>query len=339
MPGPEAAGADRLSNALDRIWYGGSLLRWLLAPLSALFWLVSSVRRLAYRWGLLRSVRLPVAVLVVGNLSVGGTGKTPLVIWLASHLQALGHRPGILSRGYGGTSTAYPRLVAADSDPAVVGDEPLLLSQRAGCPVAVDPDRARAGQWLLQERGCDVLIADDGLQHYRLARDLEIVVIDGQRRLGNGWVLPAGPLRETASRLHSVDLVVVNGDARPGELAMRLAPSDLVAVKDPAVRRPLATLGGQAVHAIAGIGNPERFFGLLRGQGAVVEARAFPDHHPFSAQDIEPPGDAPVIMTEKDAVKCERFAGVRHWMLPVEAVPDPLFVERLDRRLTELLDG
>ncbi len=298
----------------ERIWYGGSSLRWLLAPLSVLFWLLSGVRRLSYRWGLLRSVRLPVPVVVVGNLSAGGTGKTPLVIWLARELRELGHRPGILSRGYGGT-TRYPRLVTPDAEPAAVGDEPLLLSRRAGCPVVVDPDRVRAGRWLLAQEGCDVLIADDGLQHYRLARDLEIVVIDGGRRLGNGWVLPAGPLRETASRLRSVDLVVVNGDARGGELAMRLVPSDLVSLRDPAVRRPLATLAGQPVHAVAGIGNPERFFALLRDQGAVVDARVFPDHHGFSRQDIEPAGD------------------------PVEAVPDPLFAERLHRRLTELLDG
>ncbi|MCU0970695.1 MAG: tetraacyldisaccharide 4'-kinase [Gammaproteobacteria bacterium] len=324
---------------LERLWYGRSALRWLLAPLSALFWTVSTARRAAYRWGLLRSVRLPVPVLVVGNLSAGGTGKTPLVIWLAGHLQGLGRRPGILSRGYGGASDAYPRLVAPDSDPAAVGDEPLLLSRRAGCPVVVDPDRVRGGRRLVEREGCDVLIADDGLQHYRLARDLEIAVIDGRRRLGNGWVLPAGPLRETASRLRSVDLVVVNGDAAPGELAMRLVPSELVSVEDPARRRPLESLAGQTVHAVAGIGNPERFFALLRSHGAVVEGRAFPDHHRFHARDIEAPGDEPVIMTEKDAVKCERFAGARHWMLPVEAVPDPQFAERLDRRLTELLDG
>jgi tetraacyldisaccharide 4'-kinase len=324
---------------LEPVWYGASPLRWLLAPLSAVFWLVSWLRRLAYRRGLLQSIRLPVPVVVVGNLSAGGTGKTPLVIWLAAHLRERGHRPGILSRGYGGKSAAYPHLVTPDSDPVVVGDEPLLLSRRAGCPVVVDPDRARAGQWLLQREGCDVLIADDGLQHYRLARDLEIAVIDGRRRLGNGWVLPAGPLRETASRLRSVDLVVVNGEARPDELAMRLEPSELVAVHDARRRRPLATLAGQAVHAVAGIGNPERFFDLLRSQGALVDARPFPDHHAFAARDVEPAGDGPVIMTEKDAVKCERFAGARHWMLPVEAVPDPLFVERLDRRLAELLDG
>jgi tetraacyldisaccharide 4'-kinase len=324
---------------LERLWYGRSALRWLLAPFSALFWLVSTLRRVAYRSGLLRSVRLPAPVVVVGNLSAGGTGKTPLVIWLAAHLQRRGLRPGILSRGYGGRSPAYPRLVTPDADPAAVGDEPLLLSRRAGCPVVVDPDRARAGRWLLEHEGCDVLIGDDGLQHYRLARDLEIAVIDGRRRLGNGWVLPAGPLRETASRLRSVDLVVINGEARPGELGMRMAPSDLVSVVDRGVRRPLATIAGRSVHAIAAIGNPERFFALLRGHGAIVKARAFPDHHPYTVQDVEPPGDDPVIMTEKDAVKCERFAGARHWMLPVEAVPDPLFAERLDRRLTELLDG
>ena len=318
---------------LERLWYGRSALRWLLAPLSALFWMVSTARRAAYRRGLLRSVRLPVPVLVVGNLSAGGTGKTPLVIWLARHLQGLGRRPGILSRGYGGTSYAYPRLVAPDSDPAAVGDEPLLVSRRAGCPVVVDPDRVRGGRWLVEREGCDVLIADDGLQHHRLARDLEIAVIDGRRRLGNGWVLPAGPLRETASRLRSVDLVIVNGDAGPGELAMRLVPSELVSVEDPARRRPLESLAGQAVHAVAGIGNPGRFFATLRELGLEFVPHAFPDHHAWTARDLDFDACDCVLMTEKDAVKCRAFGRDDLVALRVQARIDPRLADLLSARI------
>lgn len=326
-------------RAIERIWYGGSALAWPLLPLAALFWLVVTLRRTAYRRGLLASHRLPAPVLVVGNLTVGGTGKTPLVIWLALHLAARGRRPGVVSRGYG-AQVAGPTLVDPDTDPLLAGDEPVLVARRAGCPVVVDRDRVRGGRWLIEQAGCDVLIADDGLQHYRLERDLELCVIDGARRFGNGFLLPAGPLREGRARLRTVDLVVTNGTPMPGEHAMALVPGEAYALADPRQREPLAAWRGRAVVAVAGIGNPARFFRMLEEAGMAVEGRPFPDHHPFAPADIAPPEDGrPVLMTEKDAVKCSRFACPTHWVVPIEAAPDPSFVARLDARFSELPHG
>jgi len=334
-------GSGRPARRLvERVWYGSGAAAVPLLPLAGLFWLVATLRRLAFRAGLLGAARLPVPVIVVGNLTAGGAGKTPLVIWLAHHLRRRGVRPGILSRGYRGTARTFPAAVTAETDPTLVGDEPVLIAQRTGCPVVVDPDRVRGGRWLLAQQPCDLLIADDGLQHYRLARDLEIVVVDGERRFGNGLPLPAGPLREGVGRLRSVDLVVCNGGTpAPGEHAMTLRPSDLESLGQPALRQRLTDWRGERVHAVAGIGNPERFFATLRALGLEVEPLPFPDHHAYTAADIDPPGDRPVLMTEKDAVKCRPFAGPRHWVVPVDAVPDDAFVARLDTRLAELLDG
>jgi tetraacyldisaccharide 4'-kinase len=326
-------------RTIERIWYGGSVLAWALLPLSALFWILSGLRRAAYRVGLLAPARLPAPVLVVGNLTVGGTGKTPLVIWLARHLADRGWRPGVVSRGYG-ASVAGPAPVFPETDPALVGDEPVLLARRAGCPVVVDRDRARGGRWLLERAGCDLVIADDGLQHYRLARDLEVVVVDGARRFGNGFLLPAGPLREGRWRLRTADLVVVNGTPLAGEHAMALVPGEAYALANPAQRRALSGWRQAPVVAVAGIGNPERFFGMLQAAGLVVQRRAFPDHHPFAAADVAPTDDGrPVLMTEKDAVKCQAYALPAHWVVPVDAVPDPSFVMRLDACLSELPNG
>ena len=335
-----AAGTRPRGRLVERIWFGSRLAALPLLPLSVAFWVVSTLRRLAYRWGILSSERLPVPVIVVGNLTVGGAGKTPLVIWLARHLCDRGIRAGVLSRGYGGSARTFPLAVTPATDPGLVGDEPVLIAQRTGCPVVVDPDRARGGRWLLGNAACDLLVADDGLQHYRLARDLEIVVIDGERRFGNGFLLPAGPLREGRGRLRHVDLVVVNGGApRPGEHAMRLYADEVRSLATPAVGEPIAGWRGRRVHAVAGIGNPGRFFRMLEEIGLQVDALPFPDHHPFGPADIDPPGGAPVLMTEKDAVKCRAFAGARHWVVPVSAEPDAAFASRLDARLSELLDG
>ncbi|MCU0767460.1 MAG: tetraacyldisaccharide 4'-kinase [Gammaproteobacteria bacterium] len=326
-------------RAIERIWYGGSPVAWLLLPFAALFWIVSGLRRAAYRVGVVATRRLPVPVIVVGNITVGGTGKTPLVVWLAAHLATRGWRPGVVSRGYGARAER-PTPVDAASDPALAGDEPVLIARRAGCPVVVDRDRARGASWLCEHARCDLVIADDGLQHYRLARDLEIAVVDGARRFGNGMLLPAGPLREGRARLRSVDLVVTNGTPVAGEHGMSLVPGQLYALAEPARREPLATWRGRAVVAVAGIGNPERFFRTLEDAGLVVEGRGYPDHHRYDAADVAPPADGrPVLMTEKDAVKCGLFAGPSHWVLPVDAVPDPSFVARLDARLAEISHG
>jgi len=335
VAGPRPGG-----RLLERIWFGSGVAALPLLPLAALFWVASTLRRLAYRWGVLPSERLPVPVIVVGNLTVGGAGKTPLVIWLARHLRDRGLRVGVLSRGYGSQTRVFPLAVNPTTDPALAGDEPLLIAERTGCPVVVDPDRVRGGRWLLGNTPCDLLVADDGLQHYRLRRDLEIAVVDGERRFGNGLLLPAGPLREGRGRLRSVDLVVVNGGApAPGEHAMRLRAAEVRSLATPEAGEPIATWRGRAVHAVAGIGNPWRFFRMLEGLGLAVDPLPFPDHHAFRPADIDPPGALPVLMTEKDAVKCRAFAGARHWVVPVAAEPDPAFVSRLDARLSELLDG
>lgn len=305
-------------------------------PLAGLFLVVTYLRQLAYRHRLLPVDRLSVPVIVVGNISVGGTGKTPLTLWLARVLKQAGWRPGIISRGYGGRRRG-PTPVRADSDPAEVGDEPLLLARRAGAPVWIGRRRALAGKGLLAAHPeVNVLIADDGLQHYALARDLEIAVVDGERRFGNGWLLPAGPLRERPSRLDTVDAVVVHGGdthwlaVRPPVYSMRLAPTRLYHVRDPARTLPLSWLRGRRVHAVAGIGHPERFFALLRELGAAVEPHAFPDHHPFTARDL-PHGT--VVMTEKDAVKCAAFGRDEDWVLEVDAIVDPGLQTYVDHRL------
>lgn len=310
---------------LTRRWYGTAKSPWILRPLAALFGLVARLRRRRQQRRA-REQRLPVPVVVVGNIAVGGTGKTPFVIWLVERLREWGWRPGVVSRGYGGRARAWPQRVQPESDPAQVGDEPVLIATRAGCPVVVGPDRVAAARELLAAGGVDIVVSDDGLQHYRLWRDLEIVVVDATRGLGNGRLLPAGPLREPASRLAEVALVVANGSGwtapagRP--LAMRLA-ADEARRLDGSGARPLAAFAGQTVHAVAGIGNPARFFAMLSQQNIGLVVHPFPDHHAFTRADLEFGDELPVLMTEKDAVKCRAFAGPAHWVVPVAARIEP----------------
>ncbi len=324
---------------LDDLWYGGHWLAWPLVPLSGLFRLAVSLRRLAFRRGWLESHKLPVPVIVVGNLTLGGTGKTPLVIWLAGFLCHLGWRPGILTRGYGGRSRHWPRPVTADTDPRQVGDEAVLLARHAGCPVVAGPDRVAAGWSLLQKGACDILVCDDGLQHYRLARDVEILLIDASRGFGNGFCLPAGPLREPVARGAGIPLKLCSGGTWPDAQPLSLRAGDLINLRDPALTLPLASLRGRRVTAVAGIGNPARFFSLLRQTGLYLDEHPYPDHHDFSAADVAswPPG--PVVMTEKDAVKCLGFAGQDHWYLPVTVVPGALFEQQLSLALKGLSNG
>lgn len=307
----------------NRIWYG-SAASWPLRPLAWSFGAVAALRRAGYAAGLLPRTRVDCKVVVVGNLTVGGTGKTPLVIWLARRLRGQGIRTGIASRGYG-AGNRQPRLVTDASSAADVGDEPLLLHRHAGAPVCVCTRRALAVQ-LLHASGCDLVLCDDGLQHYALHRDCEIVVIDGERGLGNGLLLPAGPLREGPARLRGVDFVVINGAAtadlpalpRPA-LHMQLVGERLVPLLPGLPVRTLEELRGARVHAIAGIGNPQRFFALLRDRGLLPVEHAFPDHHVYAPADIRFADRLPVLMTEKDAVKCAQIADARHACLPVEA--------------------
>jgi tetraacyldisaccharide 4'-kinase len=321
------------------LWYGGHWLSHLLLPLAWLYAGVVGLRALAYRRGWLKSHRLEVPVIVVGNLTVGGTGKTPLVLWLVDFLRRRGRRPGIVIRGYGAAARDWPRLVPADGDPFELGDEPVLLARRGGVPVAAGPDRVAAARLILGRGGCDIIVADDGLQHYRLRRDLEIAVVDAARGLGNGRCLPAGPLRETASRLGKVDLVVCNGGPCAGGEIMTLEPGQLVSLRDSGRTRDPAALRGRRVTAVAGIGNPARFFALLRRFGLHLDERPYPDHHRFTAEDAAGWPAGPVIMTEKDAVKCAAFAGEDHWYLPVEAVAAPALEGQLSQALKGLIDG
>lgn len=327
--------------AVEAIWYGGHWSGQLLRPLSWLYCLLVGLRRYAYRQGLLRVRRLPVPVIVVGNINVGGTGKTPLLVWLAAALQARGWRPGILSRGYGGRAQGYPLPVVADSDPAEVGDEPVLLARRTGCPVEVGADRLQAAESLLARTGCNLLLADDGLQHYALGRAVEIAVIDGERRLGNGLCLPAGPLREPPQRLAEVDLIVVKGRAgvKAGEYAMSLQGEVVRNLLHPELERPLADFCDVRVLAVAGIGHPGSFFRSLRQAGLEIEERPFPDHHVFAPQDLGVTGGRPIIMTEKDAVKCEAFASENLWYLPVEAQVETAILLRIDALLKRWESG
>jgi tetraacyldisaccharide 4'-kinase len=303
---------------LNRIWYDGATPPWWLWPLSLTYGAVAGSRRYLYAKRLRRSVRVSAPVILVGNLSVGGTGKTPLVCWLVSRLAERGLRPGVVTRGYGG-SLRTVRLIGPSDEPDIVGDEPVLLARRTGVPVAVGRDRPAAAQ-LLVSAGCDVVVSDDGLQHYALARDCEIVVIDGDRRFGNGRLLPAGPLREPPGRLAAADAIVVNGGRAmvDGALSMRLNAKNAVGLVGGAIKS-LAEFAGHSVHAVAGIGNPERFFNMLRSHGIEVIGHALADHARFQAADICFDDQRPVLMTEKDAVKCAALAGPRHWYVPVTA--------------------
>ena len=320
---------------IARIWSGESPLWRLLLPLSWLYGLVSGAIRLMYRLGLKRAWRAPVPVVVVGNLTAGGNGKTPVVIWLVEQLQKRGIRPGVVSRGYGGKATHYPLLLTADTTTAEAGDEPVLIYQRTGAPVAVSPVRSDAVQALLAGHAVDIIITDDGLQHYALARDKEIVVIDGVRRFGNGWWLPAGPMRERASRLQSVDAVIVNGgQAKPGEIPMHLQPGMAVNLLT-GERKAVEQL--PALVAMAGIGHPPRFFATLEQCGARLEKRVpLADHQALVEGQVDAltvPGQS-LVMTEKDAVKCRAFAKENWWYLPVDA---ELSGEQPEHLLKELI--
>jgi tetraacyldisaccharide 4'-kinase len=326
-------------HRLAQHWYRKTPVSLLLLPLSWLYCALMTLRRTLYRARIFSSVKLPVPVIVVGNVTVGGTGKTPFVAWLAGFLRQKGLHPGIVLRGYGGTAADRPNDVTPQSDPVVAGDEAVMLARQSGCPVAADPDRVRGAQFLVREHRCDVIVSDDGLQHLRLVRDIEIAVIDGERRFGNGYCLPAGPLREPVSRLQEVALRIAQGEPRAGELGMALTETGLCRVNAPDIRATTDALRGEAVHAVAGIGHPSRFFAHLRKLGIEVIEHPFPDHHRFQPGDIRFDDPLPVIMTQKDAVKCERFAGDNAWYLAVEARPDPRAGDDIWRRLEEVRHG
>jgi tetraacyldisaccharide 4'-kinase len=326
------------SDRLLRAWYEGHPGLTLLRPLECLYRRITGRKRERFLSGQSPSYKAPVPVLVVGNITVGGTGKTPLILWMIEHCRQRGLRVGVVSRGYGAQPPQLPWRVRADHSADQSGDEPLLIVQRSGVPLVIDPDRSAAVQALLDAEPLDLILSDDGLQHYRLARDLELVLIDNARGLGNGRCLPAGPLREPRERLDSVDAVLYNGAAadRDGGYAFTLRPTALVHVAN-GQRQPLSHFApGQALHAVAGIGNPQRFFNTLEALHWRPLAHAFADHAVFSEQALTFEPSLPLVMTEKDAVKCRAFAGHDWWYLAVDAVPSPAFVDWFDQQLSRL---
>ena len=328
-----------LSDRLLKAWYDGHPALKLLQPLEALYRRVVRRKRERFLAGEGTIYQAPVPIVVVGNITVGGTGKTPLILWLIEHCQRSGLRVGVVSRGYGAKPAQLPWRVQASDSAQVAGDEPLLIVQRSGVPLMIDPDRSRAVQALLASETLDLILSDDGLQHYRLARDLELVLIDNARGLGNRRCLPAGPLREPAERLHSVDALLYNGAGADREdgFAFRLLPTTLVNLLT-GERRPLDHFPvGQQVHAVAGIGNPQRFFNTLETLHWRPIPHAFADHAPYSAEVLNFTPSLPLVMTEKDAVKCRAFAQAHWWYLAVDAAPSPAFIAWFDTQLMRLL--
>ena len=331
------------AHRLSRLWYEQPARPSLLQPLSWLYGAAVSTRRLAYSRGWVKSHAIERPVIVIGNLTVGGTGKTPLTVWLAHQLRQRGFEIGLVSRGYGREQGGL-RLVSSDSRWQEVGDEPLILHRRTGCMTLVASDRVAAARELVA-RGAGVILADDGLQHLRMRRGCEIVVVDGARGFGNGRVLPAGPLRESSSRARAADALVVNGGAEgkplrgvPPELVatalrMRLVAGRARPVGGSGEPQPLEAFRGRPVHAVAGIGNPSRFFADLRARGLEVIEHPFPDHHAFSPRDLAFGDGSVVLMTEKDAVKCQPLTGSGLWYVPVETT----FSEADSRRLLGLV--
>ncbi len=339
---------NTLYRWIHRVWYEGGTGYWPLLPLSGLYWLIIKSRRLLFVCGVLKSKNVGVPVIVVGNITAGGTGKTPVSVWLARSLTERGFKPGIVSRGYGGSKSSSPMRVDAASDPAVVGDEPVLLAKRSGCPVAVDSDRVRAAGMLVDD-GADLIISDDGLQHCRLARSYEICVIDGTRWLGNRLILPAGPLRETASRLLDVDQILVNGRLRDesetateqNAIGFGLVASEVCRLNG-SLTRLIERFADTTVHGVAAIGNPQRFFDLLRAQGMQVIEHAYPDHAVIDPADLKFDDQFDILMTEKDAVKMGTRLGDRFWYVPVDLHMDPVlagpWLEQIDSRMKDEQD-
>ena len=322
-------------NWLQHHWYRITPLHIILFPISLIFRSLVSVRRALYRSGILSSQKLPIPVIVVGNISVGGTGKTPLTLALAQQLIERGWHPLIVSRGYGGAAQ-QPQHVTEKSDAQQVGDEPLLMARRKLCPVWIGRDRAATAQLAMRVHPqCDVVVCDDGLQHYRLQRDVEIVVVDTQRGVGNGWLLPAGALREPISRLKTVDAVVVNGElVSAGQYLMRLNGTVFYNLLNPAQTASPADFQSTQNHAVAGIGNPQRYFDHLKTLGVNFISHAFPDHHAYLAGELSFANCDAILLTEKDAVKCAAFADKKFWVLRVDAQIDPALIDLITRKLS-----
>ncbi len=312
-------------------WNKRGLWAWFWLPLSLLVCALASIKRKAYERGLFKASRVNAIVIVVGNLSVGGTGKTPLVAYIAKLLSKQGYRPGIISRGYKGSAHHWPQNVSPESNPLEVGDEPVMLASLTGCPVVAGPDRARSAQQLINQNNCDVILSDDGFQHLKLARDINILVFDAtlDNGLGNRWCLPSGPLRESASARRAADMEVFHGIAPTSNhdtaYTMTLVPGETYALKDKAIA-PMNLLTQQPLHAVAGIGAPARFFDSARELGLNILEQPFDDHHLYTAEDLQFNDDYDVITTQKDAIKLAHIETRRTiWVLPVQASPGTNF--------------
>ena len=330
---------NKFSRWLQDAWYKEMYISSFFMPISMLYDDAMRFRRFLYRIRILKKTKLPVPVIIVGNITVGGTGKTPVTLWLAKFLKQQGYKPGIISRGYGGNSETWPQLVMDQSDPEQVGDEAVLMKKRADCSVAVGPERVEAARLLLEKSDCNVIISDDGLQHYALERDIEIAVVDGDRRFGNGYTLPCGPLREPIERLQTVDFVLVNGgEIEENEYSM-MVEGDIAVNLVTKEEKLLTDFCLIPSHALAGIGNPNRFFDLLEKKGISLDCHAFLDHYQFTADDIKFNDDKPVLMTEKDAVKCVSFATEKHWYVRINATPQKQFVDKLFTLIKEKKSG
>ncbi|MCF6189744.1 MAG: tetraacyldisaccharide 4'-kinase [Cocleimonas sp.] len=318
---------SKLQQWLENIWYNDGSGRFILMPLTVLYCAVNSFQRYKYSNN---KAQTSCPIIVVGNITVGGTGKTPLTIYIVKLLQKTGYKPAIITRGYGGKATTWPQSVNAKSNPQLVGDEAVLMASQTQVPVYAGADRLKSIEQLTQHHDCDVIVSDDGMQHYKLPRDIQIAVIDGERQLGNGYCLPAGPLREKKKRLNACDLIVVNGKSdHKNWYSMRFEGDVLVNLLT-AEEKPLAQFVRKKCHALTGIGNPQRFFSNLKKQGLELITHSFPDHHDFIKADLVfDDNDKMVIMTEKDAVKCRDFARENHWYLPVTAKLDCAFDEQL----------
>ena len=319
---------------LDYYWNSINLISLSLLPLSGVFCLLGLLRAKLYHAGLLKSYRAPVPVVIIGNITAGGTGKTPMIIKLVEQLQKQGKKPAVISRGYGGQSTSWPQRVTATSTAEQVGDEPVLIFQRTACPVVVGPNRRQDIERLLADEACDVVLSDDGLQHYALQRDIEIAVVDASRKFGNGFCIPSGPLRERVTRLQQVDMVLLNGGDETQDSFKLLATSCVPVSNKTDENLDLSSFAGKTVHAVAGIGHPERFFTMLKQQNINVLQHVFPDHYAYKESELKFSDDLAVLMTEKDAVKCRGFSLNNHWSVPVDIV----FSNSAQNKLNQLLD-
>lgn len=336
-----------LSQHLPRLWYSSTpswqqrLVLLILRPASWLFAIATALRRLAYRFGVFKTTCLPVPVIVVGNLTVGGTGKTSTVIHLVQELQSRGYHPGIITRGYGreGDQTTVRLIDAETVYTDAISDEALLMAQKTQCPVAMSRHRAAAGLTLIEKHQCDVILSDDGLQHYALSRNIEIALVDGERLLGNGLMLPAGPCREPISRLNQVDMILSKGRADPGNHLLAYGHSHAYSLCNPDMVKPLSDFAcklSQSIHAIAGIANPQHFFNMLHKADLKFTAHEFPDHHHFKKTELAFAANDIVLMTEKDAVKIKAHAIQHHWVVALTVSLPPIVIENILTRLSQL---